>query len=135
MAPVIIEWRSFADTVFTGHEQHRIWIDNRDGDDMVVFPWSNAPDADGISSLIAQLLFVEAEAHAFFRNENNLVVPIGELGVDQVIAFFDLDGDDAAFAYVRVIGKVRFFDDTRSRRENDVQVFVPSLINDVRAGA
>jgi hypothetical protein len=42
-----------------------------------------------------------------------------------------LDGDDAAFANVTVIGKIRFFNDARLSGENNVQILVPRLIDSV----
>ena len=133
MPPVIIERRSLADAILTRHEQHRAWIDNGYSDDVVVFFRANPPDTHCVAALIAQLFFMEAQAHTLFRDENDFVVPIGKLGVDQIIAFFDLDGDDPPFAHVGVVGEVRFFDDSRACRENNVEIFVPRLINSVRA--
>ena len=63
------------------------------------------------------------------------LLPLVNFGVDQAIVLLDLDRDDAAFANVAVIGKIRFLDDARARRENDVEIFVPGFIDNVRAGA
>ena len=54
-------------------------------DDVVAFVRADAPDADGVAALIAQLLFVEANAHAFVGDEDDFVVAVGELGVDQAV--------------------------------------------------
>ena len=48
---------------------------------------------------------------------------------------FDLDGDDAAFADVAVIGEIRFLHDAGAGRENDVEIFVPGFVDGVRARA
>ena len=135
MFAVIIEWRAFADPVLTSDEKHRVWIDNRDRDHPIFFVWTNAPDANCVASLVAQLFFMKAQTHSFFRDQNQLVVPVRELGVDQAIAFLNLDGDDAAFANVSIIGKIRFFDDARLAGEDDVEIFVPGLIDRLRANA
>ena len=54
---------------------------------------------------------MKTQTHSFFGNQNELVVSVRELGVDQTIAFFNLNGDDAALPNVPIIGKVRFLDD------------------------
>ena len=132
---VIVERCSFADSVLARDQQHCVWIDNRDRDHLVLLVRTNSPDADRVSALIAQLLFVKAQAHSFLRDQNDLVVAIRQLRVDQAIVLFDLDRDDAAFANVAVIGEIRFLDDARLRREHDVEIFVPGLIDRVRPGA
>ena len=135
MFAVIVERRALADAVFAGDQKHRAVIDQRDRYDDVALIGSNAPDANRIPSLIAQLLFVETQAHSFLGNEHDLVIAVGELGVDQAIVFFNLDSDDAAFPHIRVIGQIGFLNDAGARRENDVQVFVPGFIDNVRAHA
>src|SRR5947199_37918 len=87
------------------------------------------------SDFFSQLLLVETQAHTFFRNENELVVPIGELGINQAIALLDLDCDDAAFADVGVIGKIGFFDDAGACRKSDMEIFVPCLIDRARSSS
>src|SRR5438093_321986 len=110
-------------------------IDTRYADHLIYFVWANSPDADCVLALIAQLFLVKSKTHSFLGNQNNLVIAASQVGVDQAIAFFNLDGDDPAFANVPIIGKVRFLDDTRLCRENDVKIFVPGLIDRIRANA
>src|SRR4029453_619531 len=124
LTAVIIERCSLADAILAGHEQHRAWINNGEGNDVIVLSWPNTPYTNGVASLIAQLLLMKGQTHAFFRNENWLVVSVRELGIDQAIVRLDLDCNDAASTHVGVVGKIGFFDDARARRENDVEVFV-----------
>src|SRR5262249_41579544 len=76
LPPIIIERRAFADPIFASYEQHSVWIDDRDGHDMIAFLRTNSPDAHGVAPLIAQLFFVEAQAHSIFRDKNDLVVAV-----------------------------------------------------------
>ena len=64
---------AFADAVFAGDEQHGVVVHQRGGDDVVALLRPDAPDADGVAALVAQLFFVEADAHAFVGDEHDLV--------------------------------------------------------------
>jgi len=88
-----------------------------------------------VPALIAEFLLAEADADALVRDKHDVVVAARELRIDELVAFLDLDGDDAAFADVREIGEVRFLHDARAGREKNVQVFVPRLVLRRRAGA
>src|SRR5262249_52444072 len=96
---------------------------------------TNPPNPDGIAALIPQLFFVKAEAHPLRRDEDEFVVSVGELSVDESIPFFDLNRDDAAFSNVAVIGEIRFLHDTGLRCEDDVEIFIPGLVDCVRSSA
>ncbi len=58
-----------------------------------------------------------------------------QLGIDQAIAFFNLNGDDAPFAHIAVIRKIGFLDDARLRGEYDVEIFIPRLIDGIRSSS
>ena len=60
-------------------------IHDGDRDDVIAFVRTNAPDADRVAALIAQLLLVKAEAHPFLGDQDDLVIAVGQLGVDQAI--------------------------------------------------
>jgi hypothetical protein len=64
------------------------------------------------------------------------VLPFVNFRVNQPVAFLDLDGDDAATADIRVIGEIRFLNNTGLCGEHDMEIFVPSLIDSAwsRAG-
>ena len=68
--------RAFADSIFAGHQQHRVWIDNGDRHDVIVFLGANSPDANRVAALVAQLFFVKSQTHSVFRDEHDFVVPI-----------------------------------------------------------
>ena len=102
---------------------------------MIALPWPNAPHTYRVAPLISQLLLVETQAHTFLGNQHKLVVAVRELCGDQAIALLDLNRDNATFAHVSVVGKIRFFDDPGERYENDVEVFVPCLIDSARSGS
>src|SRR5207249_9238427 len=129
LAAIIIERRSLADAILTGHQQPRSPIDNGDCNYVVFLVWPNPPYAHSVARLIAQLLLMKAQAHSFFRDQDDLVIPVGKLGIDQAIAFLGLNCDNASFANVGVIRKIRFLNDPRTRRENNVEIFVPRLID------
>ena len=65
----------------------------------------------------------------------SFVIPVGQLRIDQTVVRLDLNGDNAAFANVSVIRKVGFLNNAGASRKNDMKVFVPGLIDDVRAGS
>ena len=75
---------------------------------------------------------MKAQAHSILRDEYDFVVAVRELRIDQPVIFFDLNGDDAALAHVGVIGKVGFLHNSRLRCENDMEIFVPGLIDSSR---
>src|SRR5882724_7336576 len=76
LPPVIIKRRPLADSIFASDEQHSVWIDNGVGHDMVAFLRANSPNADSVAALIAQLFFMEAQAHSVFRDQDDLVVAV-----------------------------------------------------------
>src|SRR6266446_5945948 len=76
LPPVIIKRRAFADSIFASDEQHGVWIDNGVGHDMVAFLRANSPNADSVAALIAQLFFMEAQAHSVCCDEDDLVVAV-----------------------------------------------------------
>src|SRR5207247_8342885 len=86
LSPVIIEWRSFADAIFAGDQQHGVWIDDGDCHNMIGLLRANSPDADGVAALIAQLFLMEAQAHSVFCDEDDLVVAVRQLPIDQTVA-------------------------------------------------
>ena len=71
---VIVERRPFADPVFARDQKHRLVVHDRDRHDVIALVRPNAPNADGVAALVAQLLLVKAQAHAFGRDEDDLVV-------------------------------------------------------------
>src|SRR5204862_6421672 len=103
LTPVFVERRALTDSVLTSHKEHRVRIDNGNSNDVIVFLRANSPNADGVAALIAQLLFMETQAHSFSGDEHDLVVAVRQFRIDQTVAVFDLNGDDAAAANVRVI--------------------------------
>src|SRR5205823_13377667 len=104
LCAVIIERRSFADAVFAGNKKRCVWIDNRNRDRPSFLVRTNSPDANRVSTLVSQLFLMKTETHSFFRDQDELVVSARQFGVNQPVAFFDLDGDDAAFPNVSIIG-------------------------------
>ena len=123
--PVIIKRRPFADPVLACNQQHRRRIHDRAGNSVIIFSGLNSPDANGVASLVAQLFFVKTQTHSFFGDEDELIVSGGKFRVDQTIVRLNLDGDDAAFADVGVIGKIRFFDDARAASRRRCADFRP----------
>src|SRR5438105_4913559 len=102
---------------------------------MVAFLRPNAPYSYRIPALVAQLFLMKAQAHPIRGYKHNFVIPISQDRVDQGVIRLDLNRNDSAFAHVTIIGKVRLLDDARAGGENDVQVFIPGLIDYIRASA
>src|SRR5262249_29708121 len=73
---VVVEGSAFADTMLARDEEHGAHIDNGERDDVIFFIRANSPDADGVAALVAELLFVEAQAHAVHGDEDELVIPV-----------------------------------------------------------
>src|SRR5204863_985678 len=59
LLPVIIKRRPFSDPVLARNQQHRRRINDRAGNNMIIFLRANSPHSDGIASLITQLLFMK----------------------------------------------------------------------------
>ena len=55
--------------------------------------------------------------------------PLVSFHVDEAVAGFDPDGDDAAFADVREIAEVRFLDRAAAGGEDDVQLVASRCVS------
>ncbi len=86
-----------------------------------------------VAAGFAEFLLGEADAHAFVRDEDGLVVAGGEFAFDEAVAFLDLDGDDAAFTDVFEIREIRFFDDGAFVRDEVFDSEFALLGHDLRA--
>ena len=73
---VIVERRPFADSVLARDQQHGVVVHEGDRHDVIAFLRANAPNADRVAALVAQLFLVKAQAHSLVRDENDLVVAI-----------------------------------------------------------
>src|SRR5581483_4568016 len=66
LPPIIIERCAFADSIFTGNQQHGVCIHDGDGHDVVALFRTYSPDADRIPTLVAQLFLVKPQTHSVF---------------------------------------------------------------------
>ena len=82
LAAVVVERRSFANPILARDQQHRVWIDNRNRHDVVLFVWPNPPHAHRVAPLIAQLFLVKAQAHSFLCDQDDFVVAVRKFRVD-----------------------------------------------------
>ncbi len=62
------------------------------------------------------------------RNEDDLVVPFCLIGFDQLVAFFDLNRDQAAFADILETLQVRLFHNAAHCNKDDILLFVPGFL-------
>ena len=87
--------------------------------------------AGGIASHGAQanaaafgiVLFVEADGHSLARGEEDGLLAVGEAGGNQVVVFFDGDGDDAARHDVGEVFERSLLHDAVARGEEDELAF------------
>ncbi len=70
----------------------------------------------------------------FTRDQHDFVMAIGELHVDEDVAFLDGDGDDAALAHVGELGKGRFLHRAFAGGEEKVGVLLPGDVLAVGTG-
>ena len=66
------------------------------GDDGILVAQRYAADAVGAAARRPHVAFREPDCHAVARGDEDLAVPVGDLGGDDRIAFLDTHGDDAA---------------------------------------
>src|SRR6185437_9876707 len=69
-------------------------------DDVIVFVQVHAAHSVRGAAHGAHILFVEADAHAFLRGQEDDLVAVGHAGVHQFVIFINADGDDAARHHV-----------------------------------
>src|ERR1039458_5375831 len=72
-------------------------------DDVIFLGQVHAAHAGGVASHGADVVFVEANCLSVVRSEEDDLVAVGQRGRDQLIALFDIDGDDAARHHVREV--------------------------------
>ena len=120
---VVVERRAFADPVASGDKEHARGIDDFHRDDGIVGFETHSDDARRRASEIARVRFVETNGHAFFGNHDDFVVPGRKFDGDELVALFQIDGDDSVFAAVFIFGERGFLDGAVFRAEKHVLRF------------
>src|SRR5690606_3824975 len=82
-----------------------------------------ALDAGGASAHDANILFREANGHAFSRTHDDLAPAVGQFDADEFVIFPQQNGDQPDSAYVGEIDEPCFFDDAVAGGEKQVFVF------------
>ena len=103
-------------------------LTNGCADHIIAFLGANPPDANGVATLVAHFLLIEANAHPVMGYEHDFILAGRQSAIDQAVAVLDLDGDDATLADVLEIAEIRLLHDAAACREDDVQVVAPSFL-------
>src|SRR4029077_13243720 len=83
----------------------------------------DAVHAIGDAAHGANVVFVEADRHAFVRRDENDLVAVGDAGSDEFVPFFDADSVDAIGADVHELAQLGFFYQAVAGGEENVFVF------------
>src|ERR1700685_2679170 len=86
---------------------------------VVAFFEVDSVDAVGVAAHGADVVFVEADGHAFVGGDEDDLVAVGDTGGDELVSFFDVDGVDAAGADVHELAELGFLYETVARGEED----------------
>src|SRR4051794_7766190 len=70
-------------------------------DDIIAFAKRDTFDTGGAAAHRTDAIFVEADGHAIVGADEDLVVPLRQADGVQIVAFVDVDGDDAGGANIR----------------------------------
>src|SRR6266851_1553481 len=92
-------------------------------DYVVAFFEVDAVDAVGGAAHGADVIFVEADRHAFVGSDEDDLVAVGDAGGDEFVSFFDADSVDAIRAHVHEFAELGFFYQSVTRGEENVFVF------------
>src|SRR6185312_13808195 len=111
-----------------GHERgRRVAREGLAGDDLVLFAQADALDAARGAAHGAHLLLGEADGAPVARGEQDIVLPVGEADLDEVIALVDGERDDARGADVREHLERGLLDHAVLRRHDDELAFLELL--------
>ena len=78
-------------------------------DDVVVFVEVHAVDAAGVAAHRTDFGFAEEDGLAFVAGEEDHLLAVGQLGADEFVFVFQIDGDDTGGARVGKFGDRGFF--------------------------
>src|SRR5712691_4237775 len=92
-------------------------------DYVVAFFEVDAVDAVGGAAHGADVIFVEADRHAFMGSDEDDLVAVGDAGSDEFVPFFDADSVDAVGADVHEFAELGFFYEAVAGGEENVFVF------------
>src|SRR5258708_9788106 len=78
--------------------------------DVVALFEVDAVDTVGGPAHGANVIFIEANGHAFMRSDENDLVAVGDAGGDKFVSLFDTDGINAVGTDVHKFAQLRFLD-------------------------
>src|SRR5439155_6806049 len=99
-------------------------IGDHHADDFVGLHEADAFDAAGVAAHGTGVGLGEANGHALPRAQDNFVTGLSQDHVDQRVALFEGDADDAAALGPAVVYERGFFHDAAARRHEQVLVFL-----------
>src|SRR4051794_906541 len=104
-------------------------------DDVIAFAKRDAFHAGGAAAHGADAVFIEADGHAVVRADEDLIVPLRQADGVEIVAFVDVDGDDAGGANVRKRRQLRLLDLAGARDHDHVLRVVEIADGEQRANA
>src|SRR5271170_1723416 len=99
----------------------RLWRDRHSYYVVALFQ-VDAINAVGGAAHGADVIFVEADSHAFMRGDEDDLVAVGNAGGDEFVSLFDVDGVDAVGADMHELAQFGFFHQAVARGEENVFV-------------
>ena len=101
--------------------QHALFfvLGHQHGDDVLPFFQVHAAHAPGLPADGPHIILVKAHRLAAIREQHHVVFAVGQRGADQVVAVVQIDGDDAALAWIAEFIQRRLFDGAQRRGHED----------------
>src|SRR5208337_3177429 len=100
----------------------RFWSD-RHAYHVVAFFQVDSVDAICGAAHGADVIFVEADGHAFVRGDEDDLIAVGDAGGHEFVSGFDVDGVDPVGAHVHELAQLGFFYQAVAGGEEDVFIF------------
>ena len=94
LEPVLADFGSLAESVFSHAEHGHVLAGNGRVDDVVAFGEADADDAAGRTAHGAHVFFGKSNRHALIRGNEDVVLAGRDLDVPQRIVFVEVDGND-----------------------------------------
>ena len=122
LSPVRGKVRSLAESEVRDRQDGGGVRDELHPDHDVPFPQADAGHAPGRPAHVAHLALRKTDRHSIPRREEDVLRPVGEAGLDELIAGVEGDGDDPARARVGEGRERRLLDDAAASRHDDEPV-------------
>src|ERR1051325_10967543 len=114
---ILVELRALAHALFGDREQRGFAPHDHHVDDRILLVELDPLHAGGRPAHVADVLLVEANAHAVRRGEHDVVLAVGHLHVDQLVALLDVDRANAHRARIAELRQDRLLHNALLGRE------------------